>query len=165
MSLLFESLGFGIAVAFIILGIIGTIIPIIPGTLLVWLTVVIFAIATDFATLGFGSLAIVTLIALVTGTSDWWLPLLGAKKTGAAPLSMILGTIAAIVGTFMLPLIGTVIGYALGIWLGEFIRHRDVQLSLKASAGGVAGWGIATAVQLGGAILIAIVFFWQSLAG
>lgn len=165
MSLLLESLTFGLTVAFILLGLIGTIVPVVPGTLLVWITIVVFAIVTGMEAVGWGTLVVVTIIALVTGTADLWLPLLGAKKTGAGGWSMVLGAVGGIIGTVMLPLIGTVIGYGVGILLGEVLRHRDLRLGLKASVGGMAGWGVATAVQFGGAALMSVIFLWQALAG
>ena len=86
------------------------------------------------------------------------MPLLGAKTVGASLRAMVYGTIGAIIGTFIAPLLGTLIGYAGGILLGEYQVRGDWQEALKASLGGLAGWGLATAVQLGGGILILIIF-------
>lgn len=156
--MLLESLGFGVAVAFILLGIVGTIIPIIPGTLLIWLTVVVYAWVTDFAAISIPLIVFFTLVALVTGTVDLWLPLFGAKRTGASPKAILLGVVGGIIGTFMLPLLGTIIGYAVGILLGEYLIQRDMNAALRASIGSLAGWGIATAIQLGGGILLLVIF-------
>lgn len=153
-----EALSFGIAVAFILLGIAGIIIPVLPGMILVWLTVLVFAWAGDFAVLGYAPLVAITLIAALTGSAGLWLPLLGAQRSGAARRALLLGFLGAIAGTFIMPLVGTIIGYALGILLGEFLKHQDLQLALRASMGGVAGWGIATVVELAGALLILVIF-------
>ncbi len=164
-ALLLDSLTFGLAIAFIVIGLIGTVVPVLPGTLLVWITIVVYAAVTGMTSVGWGTLVFVTLIALVTGTADFWLPLLGARKTGAGGWSIVLGAVGGIIGTFILPLIGTIIGYGLGIVLGEVLRHRDLRLGLKAGLGGMAGWGVATAVQFAGAALMGIVFLWQALSG
>lgn len=158
MALLFESLTFGLAVAFMLLALVGTILPVVPGTFLAWLTALIYGFVTGFAAINWGVLAVLTLIALVTGTADFWLPLLGAKKTGASGRSILLGVVGGIIGTLFAPLIGTVIGYALGILLGEYMKHRDWQVAWRASLGGLAGWGIATAVQMGGVLLMMLIF-------
>lgn len=158
-----ESITFGLAVAGLVVGLVGTIIPLVPGTLLVWLVVLLYGLATDFSSISMTAFVVITLIALVTGTADIWMPLLGSRKTGAGGRSMVYGVIGAIVGTFALPLLGTIIGYALGILLGEFQTHRDWNLAFKSSLGGIAGWGLATAVQLGGALLILIIFVVQVL--
>lgn len=160
-----EALSFGIAVAFILIGIVGIILPILPGMILVWITVLVYAWANDFSILGPWPFAAITLVALVTGSANIWLPLLGAQKTGAARGAIFLGFLGAIIGTFIIPLVGTIIGYALGILLGELIRQRDVGLAVKAGLGGLAGWGIATIVELSGAVMILIIFAGSILVG
>ena len=101
---------------------------------------------------------------LITATADLWMPLLGASSTGASRRSLIYGTIGSVIGFFVLNLLGVVIGYALGILLGEYQQHGDWQLAIKSSLGGVAGMGISTLIQLGGAILMLIIFVWQVLS-
>jgi len=164
-SMIVGALGFGLAVAFILVGIVGIIVPILPGMLLVWFTVMVYAWRTGFEAIGWPTLAFITLVALITGLSNIWLPLFGAKKTGAAKRAIFLGIVGAILGTFLipLPLLGTVIGYALGIFLGEYLKQRDLRLALKASLGGVAGWGISTVFEIAGAILILTIFVVQVL--
>lgn len=159
-----ESITFGLVVAFIVLGLIGIVIPMVPGTLLIWLAVLIYGLATDFSTISTGVFILLTLIAFVTGTADLWMPFLGAKTVGASGRAIVLGTVGALVGTFIAPLLGTVIGYAAGILLGEYWKRGEWREALKASAGGLAGWGIATAVQLGGGLLLLLIFVWQVLA-
>jgi uncharacterized protein YqgC (DUF456 family) len=156
--MLLEALSFGVAVVFILIGIIGIVVPILPGMLLVWLTVLGFAWVMEFQIVTPWMLAVLTGIALITGTSSIWLPYLGAKSLGAAKRSVVLGFVGGIIGTFIMPLIGTIIGYALGIILGEMLKHRDLRVALKTSIGGVAGWGISTVVELAGAVTILIVF-------
>lgn len=165
MSLILQSITFGVVIIFMIVGLVGVVIPVLPGMLLIWLSILFFVIVSGFETISVGAFAIITLIAFVTGTADFWLSLWGAQRGGASKRSLILGFIGSIIGTVILPLIGTIIGYAIGILLSEYQQHRDWQAAWKASLGGVAGWGLATAVQLGGAILIIIIFSWQALTG
>jgi uncharacterized protein YqgC (DUF456 family) len=162
-----DALSFGIAVVSILIGVIGIVLPVLPGMIWVWISLFAFAWYTDFMVVTPWVFAILTLIALVTGSSNIWLPYLGAKKTGAAKRAIFLGVIGAIIGTFVIPipLLGTVIGYAVGIIIGELLKHRDLQVAIKASLGGVAGWGIATVVELSGALTILIVFLVVALSG
>lgn len=166
-SVFLGAIGFGLAVAFILVGIVGVVVPILPGMLLVWFTVLVYAWRTGFETVGWPSIVLITMIAVVTGLSNIWLPLLGAQKTGAAKRALFLGVVGAIVGTFFIPLpiLGTVIGYAVGVFLGEFLKQRDWRLALKASLGGVAGWGISTVVEIVGALVILLIFSIQVLSG
>jgi hypothetical protein len=163
--MLLEALSFGVAVVFILIGIVGIIVPILPGMFLVWLTVLGYAWVTEFQIITPWMLVVLTGIALATGSASIWLPYLGAKKMGAAKRSVVLGFIGGIIGTFIMPLIGTIIGYALGIIIGEMLKHRDLRVAIKTSIGGVAGWGISTVVELAGALTILIVFLLVTLGG
>ena len=128
-----------------------------------WVAVLIYVLVNGMASLGWLVFIIITLIALATGTADLWMPLLGAKSVGASGRGLVYGMIGAVIGTFIAPLIGTLIGYAGGILLGQYQKSRDWQEALKASLGGLAGWGLATAVQLGGGLLILAIFVIRAL--
>lgn len=162
-----EALSFGVAVVSILIGVVGIVLPILPGMIWVWLSVLAFAWITDFQIITPIWFVFLSLIALITGTANIWLPYLGAKKSGAAKRAIFLGVVGAILGTFLIPipLIGTVIGYAIGIFAGELLKHRDAEAALKASLGGVAGWGVATVVELAGALTILVVFVLVALSG
>lgn len=140
------------------LGLIGTVVPMIPGSLLIWVAVLVYVLVNGMASVGWLAFIFITLLAVATGTADLWMPLLGAKKVGASLRAMVYGTIGAIIGTFFAPLLGTLIGYAGGILLGEYQKRGDWNEAFKVSLGGLAGWGLATAVQLGGGILILLIF-------
>ncbi len=160
-----EALSFGIAVAFILLGMVGILIPILPGTILVWFAVLSFAWATGFTVVSPWTFALITLVALFTGTANIWLPMFGAQKTGASRSGIFLGFVGAIVGSFFAPLIGTIIGYALGILLGEMFSHHDLRKATRSSLGGVAGWGLSTMVEIAGALIILVLFVSAALSG
>ena len=150
---LFEALSVGIVIFILLLSLIGTLIPIIPGVLLMWVTIFIYALIDGFTAVSTPAFIFISLIALVTGTSDLWLTLFGAKKGGASVKSMLIGTAGAIVGSFIFPLVGTVAGYVGGLLLGEYWQHGDWEIAKKAGLGGLAGWGIATIIQFVGGIL------------
>ncbi len=172
MALFLNAFAFGLAVAFMVVGLVGIVVPILPGTLLIWLSVLAYAIFDEFAAIDWITFGVITLIAIITGTADLWLPLLGAKSGGAARRAMFLGFIGGILGFFLLgaviPIIGNlfggIIGYALGVLIGQYQKYQDWNIALKASIGGVVGWGIATIVQLGGGALMLLIFIWQVLA-
>jgi hypothetical protein len=173
MSVFVEALAFGVAVALIVVGLVGTIIPILPGILLIWLAVLAYAVIESFTAIDVFTFIILTLIALVAGTADIWLSALGAKTGGASHRAIFLGIIGSIIGLFLgtfipIPifgnLIGSVLGYAAGLLLGQYHKYQDWNTAVRASLGGVAGWGVATVVQFAGGVLILILFVWQVLA-
>jgi len=149
------------------------VIPILPGILLIWLTVLAYAILEGFRSIDPITFGFITVIALVTGTANIWMAFFGSKSGGASLLSMIYGIIGSLVGFVVLgaiaPLVGSlfggILGYSAGVLLGQYQKHRDWGLALKASLGGLAGWGIATFIELGGSIVILGLFVWQVLRG
>jgi len=173
LSTLLEAIVFGLTVAFILVGVIGVVIPILPGILLVWLSVLIYAIFEGFGAIDPLTFGFITIIAIVAGTADIWMALFGAKTGGASVISMIYGIVGAVSGFFVLgaiaPIIGSlfggIIGYSAGVLLGQYQKQRDWNLAIRASLGGLAGWGVATILQLGASVLILAVFVWQVLKG
>jgi uncharacterized protein YqgC (DUF456 family) len=154
-----ETLTLGLIIVMFFVGLVGIVLPLIPGMLLVWLAVLFYVLSEGFTLITPGWFAAITLIALITGTADFWLPLLGARKTGASWQALVAGVVGGIIGTFMLPLIGTIAGYAAGVLLAEYIRLGDWQPALRSGLGVLAGWGVATLLQFIGALLIIAIFF------
>ncbi|MCA9917042.1 MAG: DUF456 domain-containing protein [Anaerolineales bacterium] len=161
MAQLFEAVSVGFVIFLLLLGLIGTLIPIIPGVLLMWVIVFLYALVDGFTAVSTFSFIVISLIALITGTSDIWLTLFGTKKGGASVKSMLIGTVGALVGSFVFPIVGTIAGYIGGLLLGEYWRHGDWEIAKKAGIGGLAGWGIATIIQFIGGIFIFVIFLWQ----
>lgn len=161
MAQLFEAFSTGFVIFLLLLSLVGTLIPIIPGVLLMWVIVFIYALVDGFTAVSTIAIIIISLIALVTGTSDIWLTLFGAKKGGASVKSMLIGTVGAVVGSFLFPIVGTIAGYIGGLLLGEYWQHGDWEIAKKAGFGGLAGWGIATVIQFIGGIFIFVIFLWQ----
>jgi uncharacterized protein YqgC (DUF456 family) len=170
--ILLDAIAFGVAIAFMLIGLIGILVPILPGILLIWLTALAYAIVDGFQAIDWITFTLLTIIAIITGTADLWLSLLGAKTGGAAKRAMFLGVIGGVLGFFLLgavlPVVGNlfggIIGYAIGVLLGQYQKFEDWNVALKASIGGVVGWGIATVVQLAGGVLMIVIFIWQVLS-
>jgi uncharacterized protein len=166
LTLIADSLIFGLIMVLMIVGLIGVMFPIMPGIFLIWLGVLVYVWRYGFEVISIGMFLFMTFIVLIAGTADMWLPLFGARKVGAAKRTLVTGMIGAILGSFLIPIpiVGTLVGYAVGILLGEYHKRRDWDLAWRASKGGLAGWGIATVVQLVGGLLIIIIFAWTVLA-
>ncbi|MDX1614990.1 MAG: DUF456 domain-containing protein [Candidatus Promineifilaceae bacterium] len=167
-----EALLFGLTLAFMLVGLAGIIVPLLPGMLLVWLSLLVYALVDGFTAVDGLTFAVLSIIALVAGTADLWMSVLGARKGGAAKRALLYGLVGGLIGFLalgsLIPVVGSlfggVIGYALGILLGQYHKYGNWEIAVKASVGGLAGWGLAAAVELGGAILVMAVFVWQVLS-
>ena len=172
MSELLNALLIILAILFMIIGMIGILVPLLPGTLLIWLAVLVYAIVEGFQAIDPVSFTFITIIALITGTADLWLSLLGSRKGGASWQAMLVGVFGSIIGFFVLGsllpvignLIGGIVGYSVGVLVGQFIKFREWKIAFKATVGGIVGWGIATILQLAGGVFMMIIFIWQVLS-
>lgn len=161
-----QSLAFGLAVVSMVIGLVGILIPLLPGMLLIWLSLLGYAIVDGFQVITPGYFAWLTVIAVGVGSADWWLPFLGAKAIGVSPLALRYGLAGGILGFFLAgPLPGALLGYALGILWGEYQRQRDWGMALRASLGGLASFGVATVLQLAGGLIIIVLFLQRTLGG
>ncbi len=125
-----------LSAALIAAGIAGTVLPALPGTLLVLAGIVLGAWIDDFTRVGWGVLTVVIVLAVLAWVLDYVAGLLGAKKAGAsrqaiagAALGTVAGLFMGIVGVLFMPLVGAAIG--------EWLARRDHGQALKV---GVATW-------------------------
>ena len=70
--------------ALILLGLAGTVLPVLPGTMLVWGGIVLGAWIDDFTRVGMTTVVVVSVLAVLAWGLDYLAGLMGAKKAGAA---------------------------------------------------------------------------------
>jgi uncharacterized protein YqgC (DUF456 family) len=144
-----------------LIGIIGTVLPVIPGTLLIFLAALIYALLEGFQVVGWPTLVILGLLTIVATTADIWASSVGAKMGGASGWSVLVGLIGGLVGFILFTLPGAIVGALLGVLLTEIVRVGDWRQALKAGSGWVVGWILATVTQLGIGLVMLAIFVWQ----
>ena len=114
--------GLDIVVGLIILvGIVGIVVPFLPGLLLVWAAVLVWAIESQGAA-GWVVLGIATMLALTGALLQYLLPGRRMARAGVTTSSTVAGLVLGIVGFFVVPVAGAFLGFALGIYLAERIK-------------------------------------------
>ncbi len=140
-----------IAVALILAGIAGVVVPVLPGVVFVLAGMLLAAWIDHFTRISAWTVAVLGALAAVALVADYAGSTVAAKKAGASKLGIIgaaLGTVLGIFGGF----IGLLFMPLIGAAIGEFIARRD---ALHAGRVGVATWlGLLAAMV----IKIAIVF-------
>lgn len=125
-----------LSAALIVVGVAGTVLPALPGTLFVLAGIVLGAWIDDFSRVGAGAVAAVSVLAVVAWVLDYVAALLGAQRVGAsrhAVIGAVLGTVAGLfmglVGVLFMPLVGAAVG--------EYMARRDERRAVQV---GVATW-------------------------
>jgi uncharacterized protein len=120
-------------------GVVGTVLPVIPGAMLIFAGAVLGAWIDDWSRVSAWTLGVIGLLALISIACDFVAGSLGAKRLGASPLAVSGAAIGTVVGVFT-GLWGVLFMPFIGAAIGEFIAMRNLQ-----RAGRV---GIATGVGL-----------------
>lgn len=163
MTELVDSLQFGLAVVMLLLGLIGAVLPIVPGSVLMLLTVWGYAYLDGFQAPGPWLVALLSIILLVGGSAEWWLPYFGVRSEGGSLRATLYGLIGGFVGLFFGFLFGSLLGYAIGVLLGAYQTERDWQRAWRSVLNGLKWQGAAALVELGGGLIVFFLFIWAAL--
>lgn len=125
-----------LAVLLIVVGVVGTVLPALPGVVFVFAGVALAAWIDGFARIGAWTLGVLGVLTLIAWLVDFVSGYYGAKRAGASTQALVgaaIGTVAGVltglVGLIFMPLAGAAIG--------EFLAQRD---ALRAGKVGIATW-------------------------
>src|SRR3990172_11082530 len=117
-----ELLWFALAALLILLGIVGLLLPALPGTPLLLAGLVLAAWAEGFAYVGWGTLALLGAIAFLGYFIDFAAGAFGARRSGASKAGMAGAVVGALIGLFFgLP--GVLLGPFVGAVAGELLTR------------------------------------------
>jgi hypothetical protein len=163
---------FWVALSVMIIGVLGVLLPAVPGVGLIWIVTLIYAIAEGFATIDPITFAVLTLMGAAGVTADIWVSQTSSKLSGASWQALLaslgLGLLGFLVGLIFggvgaVP--GGVIGALLGILLVEYHHRQNWKETLQVGAGWVAGCILSGFIQLFISLAMILLFSWQVLRG
>ncbi|NIM89801.1 MAG: DUF456 family protein [Candidatus Aminicenantes bacterium] len=128
---------------FIIVGLIGCIVPGVPGPPFSFLALVLMSVAKGWEPFSLNFLIIMALITIVVTALDYVVPAAGAKKFGASRYGFWGAVIGMLVGIIFFPPLGMIIGAFLGAIIGEMVVGKTSPEALKA------GWGVFVGIMFG----------------
>mgnify|MGYP002629219010 CR=1 FL=1 len=136
MDLIVVIFGFSL----LLLGIIGSFVPVIPGPISAWLGLLILY-QTSFLEVDFGFLAITLVVAVVVFVLDYFIPMIGAKKFGGTKAGTLGSTFGLIIGIVFFGPLGILVGTFGGALIGELIHDsNDKPKAFKAAIGSLVGF-------------------------
>jgi uncharacterized protein len=139
----------------IFVGLVGIVVPLLPGTLLVLGAIVVWAVVennvTAWVTLG----VVVVLLGVATLIKYLW-PMRRMRDADVRTLSLVLGGVLGIIGFFVIPVLGLVIGFVLGVYLGELSSRHDQRLAWTSTKHALKGVALSMLVELAGALLATV---------
>lgn len=128
-------------------GLVGTVVPVLPGLLLIWGAALVFGVVDGFGVAGVVAFTLISLLLVAGMSAGYILPKRAGERGGASKSSLRLGVIGAIVGFFALPIVGMPIGGVLGVLLGEYSRLGSWSPAWATTRRVLAGFGWAVLAE------------------
>lgn len=146
-----------LAIALVVAGVAGLVLPLLPGAPLVLAGLVMAAWVEDFRYAGFGTIALLTVLCALIFVVDFVAGSFGARRFGASPRAAGGAAIGALVGIFFgLP--GILLGPMAGAVLGELSARRSWGEAGRAGMGATLGLVLGAGAKLGLALTMIGVF-------
>jgi len=143
--------------ALVLIGFIGSILPVIPGPPISWVGLLLLKwtdFVNDHGAAYENALWILLFFVVLVTILDYVVPIMGTKKFGGSKRGVWGATIGVVVGLFFGPL-GIIIGPFLGAYIGEITTGKKEREALRAAWGSFVGFllGVGMKLMVCGAIL------------
>ena len=140
-------------------GLVGAIVPLLPGAPLIFAGALLYAVSTDFTPVGVGRLAILAALGVLAWALEHVAGVVGTRRAGGGRAAVIGATLGLFVGVMVAPM-GLLLGPILGAIAGELLSGRAPKASVRTGIG--AALGVLTGVVAHFALALVMVglFVW-----
>lgn len=140
-----------VAVA-IAVGLVGILVPLLPGTLLVWAAIAVWAVA-ERSTAGWVVLGVASALLAAGVLVKYLWPARRMRAADVSTRTLLAGAVLGVVGFFVIPVAGLPVGFVLGVYLAELLARRDRRRAWAATVHAVKGVALSVGVELTAALL------------
>jgi uncharacterized protein YqgC (DUF456 family) len=137
----------------ILVGLVGIVVPVLPGSILILGAVLVWAVQAS-STTAWVVFALVTTFLVVGGIVKYALPGRGLRTAGVPNRTLVLGGLLGIVGFFVIPVVGLVVGFVLGVYLSELMRV-GTELAWPSTRAALKAVGLSMLIELAAGLLAA----------
>ncbi len=154
-----EAMAIVLAAVLMAAGLVGTILPILPGLWLMWAGAFSYGLITGFDSTGWIALGVITVIAIAGTTAAVAVPQREASSIGIPLWGQVVATITAVIGVFTVPIIGAPLGFLVGVVLVQWIVTRDLRSAPGTAWATVRALLLASGLQFAAGLLMITVWF------
>jgi uncharacterized protein YqgC (DUF456 family) len=146
-----------LVVAALVVAAVGILVPVLPGTFLALGALLVWAIATG-GTIAWGAFGVIALVIAGGQVLKYLLPHKSLTAAGVPGRSILIGGVAAIVGFFLIPVVGLIVGFIGGLYVAEHVRLRDWTLAKESTWAAMKATGFSILIELGALMAAAAVW-------
>ncbi|MFC4020309.1 DUF456 domain-containing protein [Micromonospora sp. GCM10011542] len=139
----------------ILAGLAGVVVPGLPALPLCWGGVLVWALFGGSGAGRWAVLAAATVVAAGGTVIKYAWPGRNLKRTGVPTSSLLAGGVLGLIGFFVIPVVGVVLGFVGGVWVAERLRLGDSRLAWPATKQAVAAAGLSMLVEFLAGLLVA----------
>lgn len=141
-----------------LVGLVGVLVPVLPGLLLIGLAGLAWA-GLDGGGVARWTVFAAMVVVLLAGTvAKYVLPARSARTTGAPRSTVLIGSVGAVVGFFVIPVVGLVIGGVGAVFLAELNRLGDAASAWRSTRAVLVGVGFGVLIELTSGLLAVLVW-------
>jgi len=141
----------GLAIA---VGLVGIVVPVLPGSLLVVAAILVWAVITATTT-GWVVFAVATVLLAAGAVVKYAVPGRRLKADGVPNHTLLAGAALGVVGFFVVPVVGLLIGFVLGVYLSE-LRRVGRALAWPTTRSALRAVGASILIELAAGLLAAL---------
>jgi uncharacterized protein YqgC (DUF456 family) len=149
-----ETLLVAVAIA---VGLIGILVPLVPGSILVFAAIAVWAFV-EGTTVAWVTLGVATAILAAALLVKYMWPMKRMRSADVGTWSLLAGGVLGVIGFFVIPVVGLVIGFVVGVFLAELALRRDSRLAWASTVHAIKGVALSVGVELAGALLATMVW-------
>lgn len=139
-------------------GLIGTVLPLFPGLPMVWGAALVYGLVEGFGGRGTVAMVVITALAAAGIIASVVLPHRRVAAGGAPRSSVVAGLVGAIVGFFVIPIVGMPLGAVAAVYLAEYRRTGIRATAWQSTKTMVAGFGLGILFELTAGLAIVVVW-------
>ena len=146
-----------LVLAVMIAGLLTLLVPVLPGLVIIWIPSLVYYLVTGFDLTAIILFVFITILMIVGNLVDNVLMGGSARAKGASWLAIGAALVASLVGSFVWPPFGGLIGALLVLFAVEYFRLKDWRQALDSTTSMAMGCGWAVVARMGiGVVMIAL---------
>lgn len=139
----------------IAVGLAGIVVPILPGSILVIGAIAVWAFVVD-TTVAWVVFGVAAALIVASQIIKYTWPVKRMRRADVRTSVLVVGGVAGVVGFFVIPVIGLLIGFVLGVFAAELAIRGDVTRAWVSTLHAVKGVALSVGVELTGAVLATV---------
>ncbi len=150
-----------LAAVLILVGLVGVIVPLLPGPVLIWVGIAIWSFERGSFS-GWVVLAVASAVLLVGLIAKYALPGRQLREAGVPWITLAFGVLLGVIGFFVIPILGLPIGFVLGVYAAEFFRLGSNEAAWPSTKEAVIAVGVSMLIEFTSGMVAAAVWLGAS---